>query len=287
MKSKYINSVDSALSTIRSEKLEILDDTTLSAVQKELRISKLDRQFADLANERYSSYNDVTFEGDYANIGNTYFEWYTPENGESYWRKLSDEQKTKYLVTSAAGEDAHYATDGNVHYRKDEKGKWTKISDKDLERQEQVTKELGITPEEYWSETKISVMPMREGEYEYAYENPENYAVSKVIGGYDAFDGYRDHIYDLKADKDENGKTISGSKKAKVTDYINSLDELDYGQKIILYRSQYDSKADKAAYDDDIVEYLNGRDDLSYEDRVAILKKLGFTISEDGETVSW
>lgn len=285
LKNKYLNAVNDEISELYKQKREV-QNSNLSDAEKYEQVRDIQSQIVELTRNALDSYENIERDGDYAKIGDVYFEWYTPESGESYWRKLTDEQKTKHLVTSAAG-DAPYATNGDVHYRRDEDGKWTKISDRQLERQKEVTKALGITPEEYWSETEISFMPMTDGEYEYAYENPETYAVSKVVGGYDAFSSYKDAISDLKADKDANGKTISGSKKSKVTDYINSLDELDYGQKIILYRSQYDSKADKAAYDDDIVEYLNGRDDLSYEDRIAILKKLGFTISEDGETVSW
>ena len=67
---------------------------------------------------------------------------------------------------------------------------------------------------------------------------------------------------EIRADKDSNGESISGSAKRKKTEYINSLD-LDYGQRIILYRSLFDSKADKNEYNADIVEYLNSRDDIS------------------------
>jgi len=112
-----------------------------------------------------------------------------------------------------------------------------------------------------------------------------DYVVSKAVGGYDAYKSYTSGLNDIKADKDENGNAISGSAKEKKTAYINSLD-LDYGQKIILYRSLYDSKADKQAYNADIVEYLNNRDDISYEEMVAILESLDMKVNSDG-TVSW
>ena len=85
-------------------------------------------------------------------------------------------------------------------------------------------------------------------------------------------------------DLNGDGKTDSGSKKANVKDYIFSLD-LDYGQKIILYRSMYDSKSDKATYNLDIVNYLDSRSDISYEEMVAILEELDFKV--DGNYVSW
>lgn len=119
-------------------------------------------------------------------------------------------------------------------------------------------------------------------EYEFSTKNPEKYAVAKSIGGYDAYKTYSSELYDIKADKDESGKSISGSRKNKVIDYINNLNA-DYGEKIILFKSQY--PADDT-YNREIVEYLNSRDDISYEEMAAILKELGFTVHSDG-TVTW
>ena len=121
-------------------------------------------------------------------------------------------------------------------------------------------------------------------EFEFSKEHPGRYGVAKVVGGYDAYTDYIEAIGEFDA-KDASGRTVSGLKKERVSEYINGLD-LDYGQKIILYRSQYDSKADRAAYDADIFEYLNGRDDISYEEKVEIFKKLGFEVSADGY-VTW
>jgi hypothetical protein len=86
-------------------------------------------------------------------------------------------------------------------------------------------------------------------------------------------------LNDIKADKDVNGNSISGSAKAKKKAYIDSLD-LDYGQKAILYRSYFDSKEDKKTYNRDILNYLNTRDDLTYEERIAIYEELGFTVQD-------
>jgi hypothetical protein len=71
-------------------------------------------------------------------------------------------------------------------------------------------------------------------------------------------------------------------KKEKVTEYINEL-SFDYGQRIILYRIQFPTDD---TYNSDIVNYLNERDDISYDDMVFILEELGFAVFEDG-TVKW
>lgn len=166
-----------------------------------------------------------------------------------------------------------YATVGDKHYRLDN-GTWTKISDKQLERQREVTNELGISPSEYWSETEISFFPNSDGEYEFAYDNPGRYAVSKVVGGYDAYKTYATALYDIKADKDSTGKSITGSRKEKVLQYINNLDA-DYATKIILFKAEYPSDD---TYNAEIINYLNNRGDLTYDDRVAILTELGFRV---------
>lgn len=88
----------------------------------------------------------------------------------------------------------------------------------------------------------------------------------------------------IESDKDENGNTVTGSKKKKVAAYLNDLDDLEYGEKIILYRSLYTGDD---TYNGEIVEYLNKREDISYDQMVEILVALGFRISEDGKSVYW
>lgn len=166
-----------------------------------------------------------------------------------------------------------YATVGNIHYRLNDKGEWTKISEKQLETQDLVTSALGISGSEYWK---------NKDEYDFAYEYPEKYSVAKAVGGYDTYKSFASDLYDIKADKDANGKTISGSRKEKVIAYINNLDA-DYGEKIIMFKSVY--TADDT-YNNAIIEYLNSRDDISYKDMETILKELGFTVHSDG-TVTW
>lgn len=127
-------------------------------------------------------------------------------------------------------------------------------------------------------------------EYDAAYnwvkQNPEKVVVSKAIA--DNVVEYRQYvsaINKIEADKDSDGKTINGSGKQKKTEYINNLN-LDYGQKIILYRSMFDSEKDKDEYNADIVEYLSDRSDITYEEKIGILELLGMQIDADG-TVRW
>ena len=164
--------------------------------------------------------------------------------------------------------DGNYATVGDKHYKLNDDGEWQKINDEQLEKQEKVTSVLDITPSQYWENKE---------EYDYAYKYPEKYAVAKSVGGYDSYKTYSSKLYDIKSDKDANGKSINGSRKEKVINYINGLNA-DYETKIILFKSEYPSDD---TYNAEIVNYINSRDDLTYEERITIFKELGFTVKND------
>ena len=55
--------------------------------------------------------------------------------------------------------------------------------------------------------------------------------------------------------------------------------DIDFEQKLILAKLQYKNYDE---YNYDIVDYLNNNDDISYEDEITILKKLGFTVDDEG-----
>ena len=119
--------------------------------------------------------------------------------------------------------------------------------------------------------------------YSWEKNNPEKVTVSKAVT--DSVVEYRKYSKDLdaiRADKDKNGKSISGSAKAKKLDYINSL-SIDDGAKMILFKNEYNADD---TFNYEIIEYLNGRDDVSRDDMITILKELGFEVHSDG-TVTW
>lgn len=118
-------------------------------------------------------------------------------------------------------------------------------------------------------------------EFDFATKKPGKYAIAEAVGGYNSYTKYTEALGDIHADKDSSGKSINGSRKEKVQAYIESL-PLDYGEKIILHKMEY--PADDT-YNYDIVEYLDSRDDISYEQMVSILEELGFKVN--GQQISW
>lgn len=113
--------------------------------------------------------------------------------------------------------------------------------------------------------------------YTWAFNNPEGYTVSKVVADdVVKYRSYTSDLNDIKADKDVNGKSITGSRKEKVIEYINSLDA-DYESKIILFKSEYPSDD---TYNTEIINHINSREDLTYEERVTIFTELGFAVKD-------
>jgi hypothetical protein len=115
-------------------------------------------------------------------------------------------------------------------------------------------------------------------EFDFAANYPGKYALAKSVGGYSEYKTYSKKLNGIKSDKDAYGKSISGSRKEKVLNYINNLDA-DYETKLILFKSEYPSDD---TYNMEIIDYLNNRSDISYDEMVAILKELGFTVTSDG-----
>jgi hypothetical protein len=115
--------------------------------------------------------------------------------------------------------------------------------------------------------------------YTWAYNNPEKYTVSKAISNdFMSYWNTVQEIYDIRADKDSKGNTINGTGKAKKINYINNLD-MEYGEKIVLFKMLF-VKDD--TYNYEVIDYLNSREDITYEEQETILKQLGFTVTADG-----
>ena len=247
LKSLYLDEVGWEMSDLYAEKREI-QNSDLSDSEKYEAIREVQSEINALAENALRGHNYVLHEGLYAEVGDKRFD-YNEENGK--WYEITQQ---------------NYDGSDNWYYQKEQ----------------EVTKGLGISYSEYWNNRE---------EYNYAYDNPGKYAIAQAVGGYDSYMEHYDVLENWKspnylaADKDEKGESISGSRKKKVMDYINGLD-LDYGEKIILFRTQYSSKADKKAYNMDIVNYLNSREDIDYNQMKNILEELGMTVDDEGY-ITW
>jgi hypothetical protein len=260
LKYKYMNAVNSELSDLYKEKREI-QNSDLSDAEKYEAVREIQEQINSLARDSLSSYGDVMIDGVYATVG-------------------------------------------DLHFRKNDKGEWQKLTEDQYEKQEEVTDGLDIEPDEYWSnkseydfayeypdkykflkDNGVSYEDYKNGNeefkeaYSWAFKNPEKFTLSKsVAGDVVEYRRYASELYDIKADKDASGKSITGSRKEKVIDYVSNLD-IDYGARLILFKNEYNADD---TYNYEIIDYLNSRDDISYKDMVTILRELGFEVDEHG-----
>lgn len=142
-------------------------------------------------------------------------------------------------------------------------------------------KENGVLPEDY----SVYRFPMIEFDdeeneaYTWAFENPEKATMGKVFsGGVKEYRRYTGELENIKADKNQYGKSISGSRKKKVAAYISGLDISD-AEKYILFKLEYPGDD---SHNMEIIDYLNGRKDMSYSEKKSILEELGFKVDSEG-----
>ena len=117
--------------------------------------------------------------------------------------------------------------------------------------------------------------------YTSAKKNPAKQTVAKVVS--DNFVSFYQHTrninkiegYDLNGD----GRTDSGSVKENVHAYIFNELDMDYGAKCVLFKNKY-NKDD--TYNAEIIDYINNKEGLTYEERVTIFKELDFKVTDDG-----
>ena len=113
--------------------------------------------------------------------------------------------------------------------------------------------------------------------YNWAYENPGKYTVSKLfLTNFTQYYSYRKNISAIEADKDELGRSIDGTLKAKRAKYIGSL-PLTKIEKAILMKQCYASFTDA---DNAIIQFIASADHFSRDEKIIILYELGLLPEE-------
>ena len=259
LQNKYLNSVKAEMNELYKEKREIQSDTTLSDSQKYNKVRNIQKQINDMAQKGIEEYENVEQTFNYASIGDK--EYY---NKNGTWTKVNEEESTELnsMNMTLSQKDTYFNLKNEI----------STINNSETENKK--------------SKIATAVMDTNLTDEQKAYVYGKNYSsdetLSMVVNGGIDFNEYLKYAAQtITADKDSNGKSISGSKKAKVISAINSL-SLSIPQKAMLIRREYSSFRD---YNNDIVQYVSGLD-ISYSEKVEILKELDMTVSADG-TVSW
>ena len=254
LKNKYMNSISSEMAKLYAERRDIQADDSLTKQQKYAKSQTIKAEINRLAKEGLDNYENIITSNNYAKIGDT--EYYKNANGQ--WTKVTDDVASLGLDTEEKNE--YYKVKNDIYTTKKENDG----NDKPLVMQDIINSNL--TPD-----AKVNL---------YTSNYKDDLIQPLVDSGMDV-DSYLTYkAQNFTADKDSNGKSISGSKKQKVFDYINSMD-VPYEQKLILAKSEYNSFNDNNA---EIIEYIENTG-MSYDERIELYKALGFKV--DGDSISW
>jgi hypothetical protein len=261
----YLYSVTSEMAKLYAERREVQADDSLTKSEKYKKVQSIQDQINSLAKEGVENYQNVNKTDVYAIVGGREFNKYTADDGTERWGSVFDnvlddlnsmgmdlEEKSEYFratKTISTIQDSYKDSDDYVGKKRDVIG---------------AIKDTYLTGEQK------------------AYLYDKYYGNSDVIDAMVTLDVDIDSFLDYEAqdftaDKYANGKTIPNSKKTKVFNYINSM-PIDFEQRVILAKLQYPSYDE---YNMEIVEYLNNSD-MTYEQEVVFLEKLGFKVDEDG-----
>ena len=286
LKTKFLNSIQSNMNDLHKEIREI-QNSDLDKETKYAKVRELKKQINEMARVGLNSYEDMTVNDNYASVSNTEYYKHLDSEGKETWSKINDKEKAALESMNMSDSDKNnYFNAKNTisSIVKDYKNDKSTLSDDDEDSYKEAVASLS-------SEKKASIINTIKNSglddeakaylYDkyYGSEDKLNVVVSTGIG----MDNYLDlEAQNFQSDKDRQGKTISGSKKKKVFEYINSTD-LDFEKKIILAKMYYSNYNE---YNYDIIEYLNNDNSISYEEEEEILKTLGFKVDSNGN-VRW
>ena len=262
----YLYDITSQMAELYQERRDVQADTSLSKSEKYKKAQSIQEQINSLAKEGLDNYKNVQKTDNYAIVGGREFNKYTTDDGKERWGKPREDELNDLnsMGMTLYEKSSYFKAKTDISSIKDE----YKDSEDYVGQKRDI---IDVIKNTYLNDEQKSYL------YDRYYGNTETLGIINAIGI--DFDSYLDYEYqNFTSDKDENGKSISGSKKQKVFDYINSMD-IDFEQKLILAKLQYKNYNE---YNYDIIDYLNNNDDISYEDEVSILKKLGFTVDDEG-----
>lgn len=280
LKSKYIYSVTSEMNKLYAERREVQNDSTLSKAEKYEKSQAIKEQINALAKEGLENYENINKTSNYAIINDREYYKYTDDEGNEKWGTPKEDEidELNALGMDIKEKSTYFSAKNTISSIKDEYSKLLKDAsddEKDTLYAEQKVKIINEIKNTNLTDNQKYYL------YDRYYSSSDTLDVMKKVHiGADAYLDYASQSF--TADKNIYGETINGSKKAKVFNYINSMD-IDFEQKVILAKMEYNSYDE---YNVDIIEYLNNDNSITYEDMESILKKLGFEVDSKGN-ISW
>jgi len=262
IKNKYMEDISGEMNKLYQQKRKI-ENSDLKDETKKEQLKAVQKEINNLAKKgveevEFAKVKDLT-----AEAGE---EKYYKYHGE--WTKLDDDEKEKTQNISLES----YADFKNKIYYETQRQK----DSGELEEDKQLkntTKSKILLDSKYSDKDKLELYK----NYISSTDKKVSVAVEKLGMPINVYLDYKSNKFEN--DKDEDGETISGTKRDKVYNYVNNLKDVDliYKSLIIKMSDINDPYADKA-----IVDNVNKNKDINSEERIDILKTLGFKVDKYG-----
>ncbi len=267
---KYLDSISKDMSDLYKEKRQV-QMSNISNKEKTQKVREIQEKINQLAEKGLNNYKNGSQNKNSSKIGDE--EYYKNSNGE--WTILTDEEKNKNTNIST---ETYSDYRQKVYNKKNEK-----VSNGELKKSQDLkTKDkIQILLDSKYSEKEKKAI------YENYIKssNDTEYDIMKQTGiNFEQYLKYKQQDFesDKKDDGTTTGKTISGSKKTKVYDYINNMN-IEYNQKLVLLGTQYTLTSSEKSK---LANYINELS-IKKDEKLKIYEKLkGFTVYKDGR-VTW
>ena len=267
---KYLNSISRSMSDLYKEKRQI-QMSNISNKEKTKKVREIQEQINQLAEEGLNNYKN-TIQGEaYSKVGDE--EYYKNSSGE--WTKLSAEEKEKMGDISIEIYSDYKQKIYEEKSKQVSKGELKKSQDLKDKDKIQILLDSDYTDKQI---TQIYETYIRnENEKEYATMSKTGIDIKEYLEY-----KQQDFESDKKDDGTTTGKTISGSKKKKVYEYVNNMN-ITYNQKLLLLGMQYSLKDSEKTK---LANYINNLDITKDEKLETYERVSGFKVYKNG-TVKW
>lgn len=304
LKSGILIGYNVEISDLMKEQREIQNSDKPDS-EKYKRTRELKKEINALQEEALGLLDDYEIDGNYAESGDKRYNYDSKD--DTWWEvkpELANGKPNPYYVQEQLSHDnlglsyadfwngrkpspdfegkTYYAEYNGKRYNYDvEDNSWYEIKPKKKNgddnyyyQQEQIAhNKLGISYEDFWNnrEAYMDAIYVAKNGVEYGWGTPY-YETAKTAIGLDTFTQLASGMANIKGE----------SRYDDMNNYIYSLDIPDV-QKHILFKAEY-PKTNKHNYE--IIDYLNEREDISYEEMETILKELGFEVDSKGN-ITW
>jgi hypothetical protein len=247
------------MNVLYKEKREI-QSSSLSDSEKYEQVREIQEQINSMAKNAMNSYQNIEKTSNYATVGDK--EYYLKNDT---WTKVDKEELEE--LNSLDMDIKAKSTYFNL------KSEISKINDSKAENKKS----------QIATAVKNTSLTDQQKAYVYGKNYSSDETLDLVINTGISFNEYLDYAsQEFEADKNSEGKTISGSRKKKVYDYLNSMN-IDYEQKLILAKMEYPAED---RYNYEIIDYLNNNSSIDYDTMETILLELGFKVDANGN-INW